>query len=76
MGLTHRLIIPVWNDGDFVCPGCGSPAEVSSWADNGESDLADWWDCRCGATGAYLHPRLPGVTQNGVPLIGYSPLHN
>lgn len=58
----------------FSCPRCGYE-EIEGWAEDGEASLADWWECRhCKAAGAYLHEKLPGVTQNGVPLKGYSPL--
>lgn len=56
------------------CPVCGND-DLGAWADDGEADLADWWDCtNCGTYGAFLHPMLSHVTQNGIPLTGYSPL--
>lgn len=45
-------------DGDELCPKCGHD-DVATWADDGESDEADWWGCEtfsggCGATGAVV----------------------
>jgi hypothetical protein len=63
----------------FACPepACESK-EVAAWTDDGTYVLveqADWWECRyCGLSGAVLHPTLPGVTRNGVPIAGFSPL--
>ena len=46
------------------CPSCGA-TDVGAWADDGEADLADWWECgRCGADGAVIRP--DGLTQNGL----------
>ncbi len=53
---SHR---PRFNpDGDMICPICKHD-EVSTWADDGEADLADWWQCEkfsggCGAHGALM----------------------
>ena len=62
--------MPSFNkEGDLNCPCCGHD-DVAMWADDGEADLADWWQCEtftggCGSTGAVmqLNKRL---TQNGL----------
>lgn len=43
-------LIGVPGDG-ITCPDCGSDNNLQAWADDGESDAADWWECRCGAYG-------------------------
>jgi Zn ribbon nucleic-acid-binding protein len=47
------------------CPTCRSE-DVTSWAENGEDDLADWYECEaCGQWGAVLSDSDPRKTQNG-----------
>jgi hypothetical protein len=74
LGIVHRQIIPAYHpDGYLFCPNCGGKTEER--ADDETNSLPDWWDCRgCGATGAFMHGRWPGVTRNGHPLLGYSRL--
>lgn len=74
LGLVHRQVIPAFTElGFLTCPRCS--AEVHSRANYEGDTEPDWWDCvGCGATGAFLHPNWPGVTQNGHPLIGFSRL--
>jgi len=48
------LIVPVM-DSNAPCPSCGH-TDIAAWADDGESDAADWWECEsCGHSGAFLH---------------------
>ena len=56
-------------DGDLLCPVC-KHADVSTWADDGEADFADWWQCEafsggCGAHGAVRQSRAR-LTLNGL----------
>jgi hypothetical protein len=56
--------------GDLRCPVCGHD-DLSLWAEDGEADLADWWDCQkygggCGADGALVQADDPTKTQNGM----------
>jgi len=75
LDFVHRQIIPSYDkDGALLCPRCEK--KVSSRSDDDKAASYDWWDCKCGLTGAYLHPHLPGVTVNGIPLMGYSRLFN
>lgn len=66
-----QVLIPRYSTTDsswLLCPNCGSD-DVSGWANDGESDLADWWGCEeCGDDGAYLDPRDWTKTQNGCAL--------
>lgn len=65
-------------DGKFRCPACSSD-DVFAYPDgsiNESEGPADWWECgeaSCYTWGAVLHAELPRVTQNGIPLMGYSP---
>lgn len=65
-----KVTIPVLNrHGDLKCPACGHD-DISLWADDGEADLADWWDCQtsmggCGAEGALVQAKAINLTQNG-----------
>ena len=57
--------------GEFACPVCGHD-DVGMWADDGEADLADWWQCEkfsggCGANGAVMQTTAR-LTQNGLPV--------
>lgn len=57
--------------GDLCCPICFND-DLSVWADDGEAELADWFDCQismggCGTTGALVQPSNVDVTLNGVP---------
>jgi hypothetical protein len=67
---TH---FPKFNDlGDVICPCCGHD-DVAMWADDGEGDLADWWQCEsfsggCNSTGAVTKIDNPRLTQNGLPV--------
>lgn len=73
LSFVHRQIIPIYDaDGELLCPRCGK--KVVSRSDDGKAARYDWWDCECGATGAYMHSQLPGITQNGIPLMGFSRL--
>jgi len=66
-----KVTFPVTNrHGDLLCPACGHD-DLSQWADDGEADLADWWECQhygggCGATGALVQAKKIGLTQNGL----------
>jgi hypothetical protein len=60
-------------EGDLRCPVCGS--ERTQWADDGEADLADWWECmnpNCGCEGALLSATDATQTQNGLAVTGHS----
>ena len=52
-----------------ACPECGN-TDIGAWADDGESDLADWWECkRCGLSGAFLHmDPNKNTTPNGLEI--------
>lgn len=57
------------------CPACGHRG-VSMWAEDGEADLADYWQCvpglgGCGASGAILKEGSTTLTQNGIPVGAY-----
>ena len=57
---------------DSLCPACGH-WDVSGWADDGEADLADYWECQshtggCGRTGEIVFVADPTKTQNGLPI--------
>lgn len=58
-------------DGRFyltMCPCCGKEIE-SAWAEDGEADDADWWECvHCNHDGAFVQVNLPTVTLNGIPV--------
>lgn len=49
------------------CPVCGND-DIQMWADDGESNNADWWECECGADGAVPDPADPTKTQNGITI--------
>lgn len=56
---------------DDLCPACRVHV-IGMWADDGEADLADWWECEksmggCGAHGAVML-RGAKITQNGLPV--------
>lgn len=57
-------------DGKWLaCASCGLDDEMTMWADDGEADLADWWEClRCNVRGALVRADDPTLTQNGVSL--------
>jgi hypothetical protein len=49
----------------FACPNC-KREDVSSWADDGEADLADYWQCEdCATEGEVVLPD-GRTTQNGL----------
>ena len=48
-----------------LCPFCGEEIE-DQWADDGESDLADWQRCDCGYEGALVDTTQTALTLNGV----------
>lgn len=51
-----------------LCPTCHREIE-EAWADDGESDDADWWQCsHCGAHGAFVKLTDPTATLNGIPV--------
>ena len=50
-----------------VCPRCGSD-DLQTWADDGESPDADYWECHCGADGAFVREDDPLLTVNGIRL--------
>lgn len=67
-----KVELPVVNrHGDLICPCCGND-DLSLWADDGEADLADWWECPtwdgrgCGASGALVKTKKIMETQNGL----------
>ena len=58
------------DDGDVLCPCCGHD-DVGLWADDGEADDADWFQCEkfsggCGASGAVCLSSNLTRTLNGV----------
>lgn len=60
-------LVPTFADGAWLrCPACGND-DLGQWANDGEADLADWWDCRCGAHGALVQVARPDRTLNGLP---------
>jgi hypothetical protein len=73
---TGEVFPPAVDDrGDLHCPVCDQVLTMSQWADDGEADLADWWDCQtygggCGAKGALVVASDPTLTQNGLPVAG------
>jgi hypothetical protein len=55
--------------GDPVCPACGH--YIAMWADDGEANDADWWECEpfdggCGRKGAVVWAADLRRTLNGV----------
>jgi hypothetical protein len=51
----HAVMLVTVIDALAPCPACGND-DVDAWADDGEADEADWWECkRCGCSGAFLH---------------------
>lgn len=65
-GTVHE---PVFHEGFvyLVCPKCGN-ADPGLWADDGESDLADYMDCKvCGLDAALVLRDDVNRTQNGLP---------
>lgn len=62
LGITEHEV--KHNDlGDPLCPACGHD-DVATWADDGESDEADYWKCErfsggCGATGLVVKDSDP-----------------
>ena len=59
--------------GFIVCPSCGHD-DVAMWADDGEADLADWWQCEkfsggCGSTGAVVYAGDTSRTLNGCAVV-------
>ena len=65
--MTTNVRSAAFGPGDR-CPACGSE-RLQSWADDGEADLADWWECsQCGEGGAVLDDTDPARTQNGILL--------
>lgn len=66
-GEVHELRLDA--DGNVLCPMCGHN-DVAMWADDGESDAADWWECEtfsggCGTDGAVCLASNVTRTQNG-----------
>lgn len=66
--ITHQgVIITAELDDTYGihCPACGSD-DVGQWADDGEADSADYWECEdCHAHGAMLGDDGI-VTPNGI----------
>lgn len=64
--VTHVVNV---EDSLAPCPSCGNE-DISAWADDGESDSADWWECkRCGCSGAFLHvDPSKSTTPNGLEI--------
>lgn len=71
-----EVFVPRLEEGEenpfVLCPWCGRVLD-GSWADDGEADLADWFDCSeqhggCGAVGSFVRADDTGVTQNGIDL--------
>lgn len=66
-----KVDFPVLNrHGDLRCPACRHD-DIAVWADDGEADLGDWWDCQtsmggCGAEGALVRAKDIFKTQNGL----------
>lgn len=55
----------------LVCPVCKAEIE-SSWADDGDADRADYWECcvtGCEVRGELVQKSDPTRTQNGVPVV-------
>ena len=65
--VPHVTRVVTVDDSIAPCPECGN-TDVSAWADDGESDSADWWECeRCGCSGAFLHvDPSKSTTPNGL----------
>ena len=66
--VPHTVTVVTIKDSITPCPTCGNP-DLDAWADDGESDSADWWKCaRCGCSGAFLHTdQSKNTTPNGLP---------
>ena len=67
--VPHAVVIVTVTDSIAPCPSCGND-DLGAWANDGESDSADWWECsRCGCSGAFLHvDPSKSTTPNGLPL--------
>lgn len=71
--VQHELTVtfPILDrHGDLLCPVCRH-GDLSLCADDGEADLADWWECQtynggCGASGALVQVKDNDKTQNGL----------
>jgi hypothetical protein len=66
--VLHAVMLVTIVDALAPCPTCGNE-DVDAWADDGEADEADWWECkRCGCSGAFLHTDPSKLTTpNGLP---------
>jgi hypothetical protein len=66
--VTHGVAIVTIEDSIAPCPLCGND-DLDAWANDGEADAADWWECRrCGHSGAFLHTDpSKNTTPNGLP---------
>jgi Zn ribbon nucleic-acid-binding protein len=64
------LLLDMTAGGEDRCPVCNSD-NLQMWADDGESNDADWWECSdCGADGAIPSLTDPTKTQNGIYIKG------
>ena len=67
--VAPTTIVVAVEDSIAPCPSCGN-TDIGAWADDGESDSADWWECkRCGCSGAFLHvDPSKNTTPNGLEI--------
>ena len=66
--VPHAVMVVTVEDSNAPCPTCGD-SDLNAWADDGEADSADWWECvSCGCSGAFLHTDpSKSTTPNGLP---------